>query len=801
MLRNYLKIAARHLWHQKGYTALNVGGLAVGMATCLLIGLYIQDELSYDDFHPQADQIQLMMVGDSSAQGATAPYPLGRVLANEVPGVERVTRTYHDVQERPVRYEVDGRRLERSLQVLKADSSFFRVLTGFPLRRGTRTGVLDAPNEAVITESMAQAFFGEKDPIGQTLTVEGDSVRRYAVVGVTTVPSNSTVQFDMVVAWNSVSPSRRTSWSGFVTRTYAQVEEGLSSRELGETATQTSPLERINDDYFVSAMSLPDFYLSDEYRTGSFRGQVRYLYIFGTVALLVLLIAMVNYVNLVTAQAQQRAREVGVRKAMGALRGQVARQFLTETLLLSGLALVVAIALVSGSIPAFNALFDKSLSLARARHGWALAGGAGVVLTVTLLGGAYPALILSGFRPTRILRSASSTMTSSGGWLRKGLVVAQFAVSAGLILGTTVIYQQLDYVQTKDLGFDDEQVVTVDLDDLDERQRQLVRRRARRNPNVRAASVGSLAPGGRSRMVFPRTPAELSPQAQVSSEDNILLRPIQVDTNYVETLGLNVLAGQSFATSVPIEGGRRYILNQAAVAAMGWSVEEAVGKPFRLTQDSEQPRGTVIGVVENFHMASLHSPIAPVVLALQLDVSLSVSMLAARLAPDGIPAGVDHLREVMSGAAPQAEFSYTFLDDKFDAMYRSERRLARIFATFAIIAIIVACMGLFGLAAFAAQRRTREIGIRMALGASMAHIVGLLSKEYAALVAGALVVGLPAAYLWVQRWLEDFAYRVDIGIGTFAFAAGLVLGVAGITVSYHALRAARTDPAQTLRDE
>lgn len=800
MLRNYLKIVLRTLWKQKGYTTLNVGGLAVGMATCLLIGLYIQDELYYDDFHPRADQIQMMMVGDSTDQQPSTPYPLGRILSNEVPGVKHVTQTKREGEQWPVRYEAEGRRIQRTQHVLKADSSFFRVFTGFPLYRGTRGSVLDAPGEAVITESMAETFFGNGDPIGRTLAVEEDTVHRYTVVGVTSVPANSTVQFDMVTAWTPVSSTLKTSWHDWPARTYARIKEGISSQQLGRAATQAAPLEETSHLSTLSAMSLPDYYLSDEYETGSFRGQVRYLYIFGSVALLVLLIAMVNYVNLVTAQAQQRVREVGVRKAMGARRAQVTRQFLTETLLLSGLALVVAIVLVSGSIPTFNTLFDKSLSLARAQHGWALLGGAGIVLAVTLLGGAYPALVLSGLRPTRILRGASITTTGSGGWLRKGLVVLQFTVSAGLILGTTVIYQQLDYVQTKHLGFDGEQVVTVILDELDADQRQLVRRRVRRSSHVMNATVSSLTPGSRARMVYPRTTQELSPQVKTSG-DKVLVHPVQVDTNYVETLGLNVVAGRTFASSAQVERGRGYILNQAAVKEMGWTEDEAVGNSFRLTQNSDGPPGKVIGVVENFHLASLRSPISPVVLAPELEFTPPESVLAARLAPNGISGGMEHLREVMSTVAPQVQFSYEFLDEKFDAMYRSEERLALIFATFAIIALIVACMGLFGLAAFAAQRRTREIGVRKALGASVTHIVGLLSKEYAVLVTVALVIGLPAAYVWIQQWLNEFAYRVDVGAGTFVVTAGLVLGVAGLAVSSHAIRAARTDPAQTLRDE
>lgn len=802
MLRNDLKIALRHLWRLKGYTALNVGGLAVGMAACLLIGLYVQDELSYDTFHPQADRIFAFTVTIETnffeETRRITPYPLGEALASEVPGIQRVTRTWGTGNETTVHYEAGKRRLSRQQRVLEADAAFFDVFAGFRMKRGRVRSALDAPDEAVITASMAQAFFGDSDPIGRSLTVEDDTLRRYTVVGVTEVPANSTLQFDMVVPMPDVAPRQR-QWGTHIFHTYARAADGGTPRRIEQAVEAAVPSKAERYVSAVGALPLPELYLSSVYDADGFRGRPRYLYIFGTIALLILLIAAINYVNLVTAQAERRAREVGVRKTMGASRQHVAYQFLGEALLLSGMALAVALGLVAGALPAFNALFDKTLSLSTARHGWAVLNGAGVVGIVSLLAGVYPAVIVSGFAPARILRGASATTAGSGGWLRRGLVGMQFAASVGLILATTIIYQQLNYVQTKDLGFDGEQVVTVDLDDVPENQRRLVRRKVLRGSNVEHATLGSFAPGRGMQVLSPSTPEELSPQAQTSG-DKLLLRPIQVGTNYVETLGLRVLAGRSFANSTPGERDRGYILNQAAVDALGWSDEEAVGMPFRLPQNSEGPGGEVIGVVENFHLGSLHSPIAPVVLAPQLESS-SENMLAARLAPNDISAGVDHLRNVMNGIAPQAEFSYTFLDDKFDAMYRSEKRLARIFAAFAIIAVVVACMGLFGLAAFAVRRRTKEIGIRKALGATAASIVGLLSKEYAVLLAVAFVVGAPAAYTGMQRWLQNFAYRVDVGVGPFVWTAGLAVLVAGLTVSVHAFRAARVDPARTLRDE
>lgn len=798
MLRNYFKIAARHLWHQRGFTAMNIVGLAVGMATCLLVGLYVQDELSYDTFHPEADRILAVTLEADffNERRRITPAPLGDRLRTEVPGVQHVTRTKGTGAKRTVRSNADDQTFARDQRVLETDASFFEVFPGFRMRDGTAQGLLDAPNETVITTDLAQAFFGAQNPIGQTLTVEDDSLRQYTVVGVTEVPQNSTVQFDMAVPMSDMEAGQQ--WGMYLYHTYARRAEGVSPVQIEEALQQAVPSDAANYVQAVSTLPLPELYLSDVYNSGGFKGQPRYLYIFGTVALLILLIAAINYVNLVTAQAEQRAREVGVRKTMGASRGQLAYQFLGEALLLSGAALVVAIVLVVGALPAFNALFDKSLSLTTTRHGWALLMGAGGVLVVGLLAGSYPAFVLSRFAPTRILRGASAATTSSGGWLRKGLVVTQFAASAGLILGTIVIYQQLDYVQSKHLGFDGEQVVTVGLGDLSESRHEVLRREIGNSPNVVQATVGSAAPGDFG-ITFSNEPDGFSPDAQTTTEQ-IDLRPATVDTNYIETLGLHLISGRDFSgpAAGPAQG---YILNEAAVEAFGWTVDSAIGKPFRLAQDEDDPMGRVIGVIENFHIESLRSPIVPVVLMQEAERLGSPGVLAARLAPDGIANAMDHLRTVVSEVAPGVAFDYTFLDDTFEQMYRSEQRLATIFAAFALIAIIVACMGLFALAAFSVRRRTKEIGVRKALGATAASIVGLLSTEYAGLLAAGLVVGTPVAYIGMQRWLQDFAYRVDVGIAPFVWTAGLAVLVAGLSVSIHALRAAQTDPATALRDE
>jgi putative ABC transport system permease protein len=798
MLRNYLTIALRHLKRQSGYTAINVFGLAIGMAACLLIGLYVEDELSYDTFHENADQIMVVGIeSDFFGQMINTPYPLATILQDQIPGAEAVTR----ISDHQRTVKDAATTFEREQRVLKADSAFFDVFN-FPLMRGNPAAVLGAPNQAVITASMAEAFFGDADPMGRTLTIEGID-EPVTVAGVARdVPPNSTIQFDLVVPMHLAPPSenQRTSWGTLMFQTYVRLSQPMAPTAFVERMKEAIQEQTEEYSFRFTALPLPDLYLSSFYEAEGFNGQRRYAYLFGTIALLILGIAAINYVNLVTAQADRRAREVGVRKTMGAQRRQVAWQFLGETALLSTGALIVALLLMGLALPAFNGLFDKELTLWATRHVSALGGLVAFVLVVSIAAGTYPAFVLAGFHPVRVLRGTAGSMTRSGGWLRKGLVVTQFAVSAGLILGTIVMYQQLSYVQTKNLGFDGEQVVTVDIGRVSEERRQAIKQEVLGHPDVRQAAIGDAMPGG-FNVSFSMEPEKLSPQEQTEQE-NVSLRPAKVDAEYVETLGLELLAGRSFSAERATDRTQAYVLNREAVDAMGWTVDNAVGKPFTFARGEDAPMGEVIGVVENFHIESLRDEMSPVVLQMEAErFSSSGGILAAKLTPEGIQAGMDHIEQVMAQTVPEMSFAYTFLDEEFDAMYRSEERLATIFTVFAGIAIVVACMGLFGLAAFAAQRRTKEIGIRKALGASLANVVALLSKEFALLVSIALVVGPPIAYWGMQQWLQDFAYRIDVGPAAFIVTAIVALVIAGGSVSVHAVRAARTDPATALRTD
>ncbi len=808
MLRNYLKIALRNLKRRAGYTAINIAGLAIGMAACLLIGLYVGTELSYDDFHREADQVYVMgRESNFFGRSIATSYPLAPTLVASVPSVEQAVRTVERAGV-TVRHVESG--VEDEQKLVMADSTFFQMFS-FPLVRGTPASVLSAPDAAVITASMARDFFGTADPIGQTLEIERrDTTYTLTVRGVATdAPSNSTIQFDLVAPLRLLDAERRApdSWGSMMFRTYARLQQPILADTLAAqtkraVGARVADLGREPGTYL--AMPLTELYLSDLHETEGFRGQRNYLYIFGSIALFILLIAAINYVNLVTVQAQQRAREVGVRKALGAQRTQLAGQFLSESTLVSAAAFGLALGVAAVVLPVFNTSFGTELALFESGHGLLFAGLSAFVLVIGVLAGGYPAFVLSRFQPVRVLQGTAASIASRGGWLRRGLVVVQFAISAGLIVSTVVVHQQLDYVQTKNLGFDDDQVVAVELQrDGLTADGATVRQQLLQHPSVERVTLASAVPA-HIGMRLGLEPDDVAPEASTEKEV-FTWSPISADFSFVETLGLQLVAGRSFDRERGADAEHGFLLNEAAVGDLGWTPEEAIGKAFSFGSGESSEDGQVIGVVKNFHITSLREEIIPVSISVgdesEIGWGSGRGWVVAKLAPEGVQAGMDHIRSTFEALAPDAAFEYQFLDDTFDAMYRSEERLSTIFTAFAGIAILIACMGLFGLAAFAAERRTKEIGIRKAMGASLADIVGLLSKEFAALVAVALCIGMPAAYWGMDRWLEDFAYRMGIGPATFVVTALVALLIAGLTVSYHALRAAHADPATALRTE
>ena len=514
-------------------------------------------------------------------------------------------------------------------------------------------------------------------------------------------------------------------------------------------------------------------------------GDITYVYLFSVVAFLLLLIACVNFMNLATARSANRAREVGLRKVLGSHRRQLVQQFLGESVLLTMVALVLALALVVVSLPFFNGLTGKSLDLAFLRTGWFWLGVMVFGVVVGLMAGSYPAFFLASFRPVVVLKDEIGRGAKRAG-LRNGLVVFQFAVSIILIVGTLVVQHQLVYVQTARLGFDKEHVVVIQrVEDLPDAGREAFKQAVLQYADVTQASAALMMPGGESGSNMYR---------KLGGERSYGWRFFAVDADYVETLGLELVAGRDFAPEFTADSAA-VLLNEAAVKALGW--DDPVGETL------EEPNGgqyTVIGVVKDFHYESLHSEIAPVVFH-PLGVTGGARVLAARIRPHDIPATLAHLKAQWDAFSPGDPFTYSFLDQDFGRLYRTEQQTGVTFSVFSMLAILVACLGLFGLAAFVAEQRTKEIGVRKVLGASVGGVVMLLSRDFLKLVGIAFVVAAPLAYFAMNRWLEAFAYRIEISWGIFLMAGSLSLAIALLTVSYQAVRAALADPVKALRYE
>lgn len=791
MIRNYLKVAGRALWREKSYAAINLLGLAVGFACCLLIAGFVSEELSYDNFHEDAEQIVFVGSGGAGERGRPTPYPLGTVLKSDLPIVEEVVRILW-----PGDGEVgaDGQSFAEEEGVFHVGASFFEVFS-FPLLRGSPKAVLQEPNTAVVTPEFAEKHFPGEDPIGKTFYARRYGEHEYRITGVAESREHSYLEFNALLSFSTTdfAESHADSWGAYMFLTFAKLQDGIAPEEfekrMGVAAEPHLPEDR-EPTFF--AQPITGLYLSDLVSAEGFRGDWRYVYLFGTIAAIILLLACINYANLMTARATRRAREVGVRRTVGAGRGQLAGQFLLESVLLTAVAFALGLGLARTALPAFNAVFGLRLAFGEILRLWPLL--IAVALGTGLLAGSYPALYLSSFRPTAVLRGAAGE-GAGGARLRKGLVVFQFAIAVALLICTGVVYQQLQFAQEKDLGFEGEQVVVFEAPSGKE---EAFRREVQSHSSIKRATIAGSVPGEFDVSFGGLSPGDVTSAPGTEKEETFRFYPAVTDTSYVETLGLRIVAGRDFESNRASDQAEAHLLNETAARALGWTPEEAVGKPFSL---NDNPEGRVIGVVEDFHTASLREPIPPVVIQLRpVEGFSSGEELAARLSGEAIGEGLAHIREQWSRMSADP-FSYEFVSQRFSEMYETERRLGRVFALFAGLAIFVACLGLFGLAAYAAERRRREVAIRKVLGATARSLVALLSRDFLVLVGLASGVAAPAAYVGMRRWLEDFAYRIEIGPWVFAGAIAAAALIALLAVSSQALRAAWTDPATAIRQE
>ncbi|PEN11203.1 hypothetical protein CRI94_16585 [Longibacter salinarum] len=787
-----LHVLFRQLRRRPVYTGINLVGLTVALATCLLIGLYTAEELRYDAFHANSDRIKVLGIDSDFFGRVTATsYPMGETLRENSPRVEEVVR----IREETMPLKRAGEKGTNPVNVLQAEPSFAQVFS-FSVVSGDLERALTEPGSIALSASMAERLFGEEKALGTAVYLSAaDNADPHTVRAVVDdTPETSSIQFDALRPIPEKG-AQKDGWGALMYQTFLLLDRPEPTESFLRHASEI--LSEGERSWEYTAVDLSSFYLSGLYQADGFRGQWKYLYIFGVASLLVLLLAGINYVNLATLQAQRRAREIAVHKTLGASQSTLARRFLGESVLLAVGASVLALALAAAVLPAFNQVMSTDLSI-RA-HWLSIAGfmlSFGVV--VGLAAGVYPGVAMARFRPAAVFRRHSRTTTHGGGWLHRGLITLQFAISVILIASTAVIYTQLDYVQTKNLGFNGEQVAVVSLPEDAWKSRDVVRDRISEHPSVERMTLAVGLPGA-FRMRFGHEPSEFSAQHNRSEDvESVTFMFGIVDAQYIPTLGMDVIAGRAFDAERRSDRTQTVMLNERGAKEMGWTPEEAIGKPFSIDDRSN----TVVGVVRDFHQSSLHEPIEPIVLMMHTPKwSRGDGDLAVQLASSDIPGGVEHIRTALADIAPFSEIEVTFLDDKFDAMYRSEQRLSWLFSAFALIAIVIACLGLYGLAAHAVQQRTKEIGIRKALGASLSNIIGLVTREYAVLVGVALVLGTPIAYLLMQRWLEEFAYRATIGAAPFTVTALLALTVGALALGGQAIRAARLDPATTLRDE
>lgn len=793
MLTNYLKIALRNLRKQPGYSFINIGGLGLGLACAFMIVLFVQYERSYDHFHEHRDRLYRLnrevVRGEAAGMKSTmSPAGLAPELSARFPEIEAVIR----YEERST-YLTVGNESHQAERFAFMDREALQAFT-FPLVRGNAATALVNPNSVLLTETTAATLFGDADPIGETISFNG----RFdlTVTGILKdLPKNTHLQFDYLAPFTLMKElmgpdalENFTNWNYF---TYLLLAPGTDAARFEEK------LDAYNAERFGDGDGPPQarFYLqpiTDIHFTTDVQWDVptnidpKYVYLFSGIAVLILLIACVNFMNLATARAAKRAKEVGVRKVLGAQRGQLVGQFLGESVLLSVVAVGAGLAGAFAFLPTFREIIGSEVTLDGA--------GVGTVLLLVAIGlaagvvaGSYPAFYLSAFRPAHVLKGGV-TRSSRAALLRRGLIVFQFAISIFLIVGTLTVYRQLQYMRSQELGFDREHVVFAPMIGSIGPQFDTFRQRLLQDPRILSVSRASGLPGrvGTNR-------GYNWPGAEGQDEQGRSFYTIIADYDYIPTLGLDLVAGRNFSRDVATDTLDAYILNEAAAKMLGW--EDPVGKPFRAW---DRPMGQVIGVVSDFHFKSLHQAIEPVVLNI---IPSWRGTVAIRLAPGNVASALGAIEALWRDFAPGYPFDYTFLDEDFDRLYKAEADLARLFTFFAVIAIFVACLGLFGLASYSAEQRTKEIGVRKVMGASAFQIVRLLSKEFTGLVLVSFVLAAPLAYFAMDRWLEAFAYRTSPGLLTYVLAVVLAFGIALLTVSYQSLKAATTDPVKALRYE
>lgn len=807
MVRNYLVIALRNLRKYKGFSVINIAGLAIGMACCLLILLFVVDELSYDRFHEKADRIYRIQshstIGGTTRKFARSPASLAPAAAESIPEVEHYVRIF---QFGDTRYARGGKEYTVS-DFYIVDEDFFKIFT-HEFITGDPETALAAPNSLVITENTAIRIFGDTQVVGETLSPPGPQgdpqggQRRleFRVTGVVkNVPKNSHLRFNVLLSSRSVRYNNPNNDPGFLEEPYFFLPYSYLLLKPGsDPADVKAKLMTVNEMRFGELLkqrgvvrdyplwALKDIHLRSHYESElSAPGSITYVYLFAAIALLVLCIASFNFINLSTARSTNRAREVGLRKVFGAYRKHLVGQFLSESIVVSLIALVFGVAGVQMVLPIFNRITGKEFDALQLSSLTFAAGILGVVILTGLVAGSFPAFILSSFLPIKTIRGRLGAGTKKA-TLRKILVVLQFSISIFMIVGIIVILKQLEYVKNKDLGFDREQIVVLRGSGP---QNEAFKEKLLQNPRITSVSFSRNVPGQFSG------DDTLLPQGKPSGE-TFRASAYWVGYDFLKTYGMKILWGRDFAKEFPSDAERAVLINETAAREIGWG-EDAVGKQL-VNVSREDARVTVIGVVSDFHHKSLKQAINPIVIALDPGRQRYVSL---KIEPRDLAGTLNYMEDVWKEFYPRRNFTFYFLDDDFRSKYQPEERVQEVYVYFGILAICVACLGLYGLTSFTTEQRTKEIGIRKVMGASLGSIVITLSKEFLKWVLVANLIAWPVSYYIMNNWLNEFAYRIAIGWWIFGVSALIALTVAFFTVGHQALRSAISNPSDSLRYE
>lgn len=809
MIKNYFKIALRNLARFKIYSFINITGLAVGMACSILIILFIQNELSYDKFQENSDRIYRLSRewfnedGTSSLHLARVAPPIGPLLKNDFPNIiEEVTRVSSDWN---TFLQVDGRTFIED-KFFWAENNFFKIFS-FEFIKGNPNTALSEPYSVVLTESMAKKYFGNEDPIGKTILYERkDNLKVTGVIK--DVPENSHFKFDFLGSFITLNDyegieTLTRNWGSNNYVTYILLPEKFPVEELVRQIpafldkhltqlvidnTGNPPSIQPSKTNKLHFWKLTDIHLRSHLVTElEENGDINDVYIFSIVALFILLIGCINFMNLSTARSAKRAREVGMRKVLGAFKKQLVLQFIGESLIISFIAMLFAVVLVEAGLPFFNNFIDKQLNIDYFGNPTIVLGLLCLTLIVGLIAGSYPAFLLSSFNTIKVIKGNSSSGKSR---FRTVLVVAQFTISIALIICMGIVYSQMEFFKSKDLGYDKSKVVLLPSNQEMRKEIESIKSQLYENPNILSVASSRLVPsdmlvnswGG--QLVGEDNPAPL----------NFRLAAQEVDHDFIKTYGLHLVAGRDFSRDFATDDSSAFILNEAAVKQLGWTPREAINKKMIYGDRN----GKVIGVVNNFHFESLHNKIVPIIFLLTKTRNVNFSV---KISGNDIAGTMKFLKEKWTEFRPDYPFEYTFLEDQLEELYTSEKKLGDIFGIFSLLAVIIACLGLFGLASYSAEQRTKEIGIRKVLGSTVSGIVILFSKDFLKLVIISNLIAWPLAYFAMNKWLEGFAYKTGISIWIFVLSGTIAILIALLTVSFQAVKAGFSNPVKSLRYE